>query len=153
MSDTKIYQTGIRGMLALANKLAKARDKDEALKMAAADDDLESVERLLREGAHINARKGAYKTTALMEASVQGNVDVMRFLIENGADVNLVDKDGWTALMGATVERRLESVKLLLEVGAHVDAENDKGQTALVMASGPEHTEIREALLEHGAEE
>jgi len=140
-------------MLALANKLAKARDKDEALKMAAADDDLESVERLLREGAHINARKGAYKTTALMEASVQGNVEVMRFLVENGADVNLVDKDGWTALMGATVEGRLESVKLLLELGAQVDAENDKGQTALVMASGPGHTEIREALLKYGAEE
>ena len=153
MSDSKIYQTGLRGMLAFANKLAKAKDKDEALKMAAAEDDLESVERLLREGAHINARKGAYRTTALMEASVQGNLAVMRFLIENGADVNLVDKDGWTALMGATVEGRLESVKLLLELGAEVDAQNDEGQTALVMATGTERAEIREALLEYGAEE
>ncbi|MGB6065331.1 MAG: ankyrin repeat domain-containing protein [Desulfomonilaceae bacterium] len=152
MSESKIYRTGIRGALALANKLARARDKDVAVRMAVAEDDIESLKRLLREGANINAAKGKYKTSILMEAAVRGNLAVMRLLLERGADVNMADRDGWTALMGATIQGRLEPVKLLLDYGADVNAKNHNGETALVMATGMKHAEIRDALLEHGAE-
>jgi ankyrin repeat protein len=152
MMESRIYRTGIRGAIALANRLAKARDKDEALRMAVFEDDLEWVERLLGEGADINAAKGEYKTTVLMEAAVRGNQGVMRLLLEKGANVNMADQDGWTALMGATVQGLVEPVKLLLENGADVSAKNHNGETALVMATGLKHTEIRDALLEHDAE-
>ncbi len=152
MKEQQIYQTGIRGVVALANKLAKARDKDEAIRMAVAEDDLEAVERLLSEGAEINAMKGPFKTSILMEAAVRGNVEVMKLLIEHGADVNMADKDGWTALMGAVVQGHTESVKLLLKHGAKVRARNHNGETALIMAAKMKHTEIRDALLEHDTE-
>ena len=152
MKAQEIYRTGIRGALALANKFAKARDKDEAIRMAVAEDDLEAVERLLREGAEINAVKGEFKTSILMEAAVRGNVGVMKLLIENGADLNMTDKDGWTALMGATVQGHMESVKLLLEQGVEVNAKNHNGETALVMAAGMNHTEILHALLPYSTE-
>jgi uncharacterized protein len=152
MSETRIYRTGIRGALAIANRVAKARDKDEALRIAVAEDDLESVERLLSEGANINAAKGDYKTTILMEAAVRGNLRLMVLLLEKGSDVNMADKDGWTALMGATVQGHLEPVKLLLDRGADVSAKNHNGETALVMADAMKHAEIRDALLAHDAE-
>jgi uncharacterized protein len=152
MSESKIYRTGIRGALALANRIAKARDKDEAARMAVADDDIESLERLLREGADINAARGKFKTTILMEAAVRGNVRVMQLLLERGAKVNVADQDGWTALMGATVQGWLEPVRLLLEHGADVQAKNHNGEKALVMATGMNHTEIRDALLQYDAE-
>jgi uncharacterized protein len=152
MSESKIYRTGIRGALALANRIARSRDKDEAARMAVAEDDIESLERLLREGIDVNAAKGEYKTTILMEAAVRGNMGVMRLLLEKGSNVNMADQDGWTALMGATVQGRLEPVKLLLEHGADVNAKNHNGETALVIATGMNHPEIREALLEHEAE-
>ena len=79
MSDSIIYRTGIRGAVDLANHLAKLRDKDERFRMAAANTDLEEMKRLLGEGTDINARKGPYETTALQEATVQGNVEVMGF--------------------------------------------------------------------------
>ena len=152
MKAQEIYRTGIRGALALANKFAKARDKDEAIRMAVAEDDVEAVERLLREGVEINAVKGEFKTSILMEAAVRGNVGVMKLLIENGADLNMTDKDGWTALMGATVQGHMESVKLLLEQGVEVNAKNNNGETALVMAAGMKHEEIMHALIQYCAE-
>lgn len=153
MSEPKIYQTGIRGAVALANKLAKARDKDEMLRLAAANTDLEEIKRLLDEGTAIDARKGPYQTTALLEATAQGNVEVMSFLINEGADVNAVDKDGWTALMGATVQGHLDSLKLLLEHGASVNAKNNSGETALVMATRLKYSEITDHLRKYGAEQ
>jgi uncharacterized protein len=151
MSKPKMYETGIRGAVRLALRLARARDKDQALRMAAEDGDLEEMNRLLEGGSHIDAKVGDYETTVLMEVSVQGNAEVMKFLIEKGANVNLSDKDGWTALMGATVQGHLGSVKLLLSHGAEVNAKNDNNETALMMAVKKSNQEIRDTLLVHGA--
>jgi uncharacterized protein len=151
MSESGMYRTGYRGALALANRIAKSRDKDEGLRFAVDQGDLALAERMLREGANINAAKGAYQTTVLMEAAVRGNVGIMSLLLEKGADVNARDKDGWSALMGATVQGHLQAVNLLLEHDADVNAKNHGGETALVMAVGSKNTAIKDALVAHGA--
>ncbi|OLQ11110.1 Ankyrin repeat family A protein 2 [Symbiodinium microadriaticum] len=53
-----------------------------------------------------------------MLACAQGNVDLVRRLLEAGADTNLADKDGATALMMAAGGRGVEIVRLLLDAGA-----------------------------------
>lgn len=153
MDDSKIYRTGIRGALEIANRMAKIRDKDEAARIAVAENNLEWLEQLLSEGADIDATKGKFKTTVLMEAAVRGNVEVMTMLLDKGADVNISDEDGWTALMGATVQGHLEPVKLLLEHGADVNAKNGNDDTALVMAIGLKHEEIAEVLQAYAGKE
>ena len=59
------------------------------------------------------------------------NVDMVKYLIEQGKDVNEVTrKSGFTALMGAACYGRVEIAKILLEHGADLDARDSKGFSA-----------------------
>ena len=53
-----------------------------------------------------------------MEASERGHTDVVKVLLEKGADVNAEDKEGKTALMGAKNIPGNDAVIQLLEKGA-----------------------------------
>lgn len=57
----------------------------------------------------------------------------MRFLLENGANVNVKANDGLTALIWASDNGCVEVVRLLLENGANVNAKKDDGQTVLMV--------------------
>ena len=80
-------------------------------------------------------------------------------LLDNGADVNLVEKNGSTALMLAAryseIDSNLETVRLLLEKGANVNIATGDGSTALIMAAKYSNIksflEITRLLLENGA--
>ena len=50
-----------------------------------------------------------------MLASETGHIDVVRLLLENGADVDSHHNGGWTALMPASQNGHLEVVHLLLQ--------------------------------------
>ena len=54
-------------------------------------------------GCTLNAQCGTNLTTALMEATKHGNLDMMKLLIQRGAQVNAGDKDKDTALHIAAV--------------------------------------------------
>ena len=57
--------------------------------VAARTGQLEAVRVLLRKGARVNATEQWHGQSALMWAVAQGHADVVRELIERGADVNL----------------------------------------------------------------
>lgn len=75
-------------------------------------------------------------------ASINGNVEVAKILIENGANVNKVDKLKKTSLMSAALNGGVELVKLLVENGANIHAENEYGKTALDFAESFGRKEI-----------
>jgi ankyrin repeat protein len=52
--------------------------------------------------------------TALMLAVSHGRLDMVRLLVETGADMNIQDEDGSTALMCAAEHGHTEIVKYLL---------------------------------------
>ncbi len=53
-----------------------------------------------------------------MLASSKGNIEVVKVLLDKGADANAKNKDGGTALMLAAQDGNLEVVKLLKARGA-----------------------------------
>jgi len=78
-------------------------------------------------------------------------LEVVRLLLDKGADVNAKADSGWTALMGAAWKGHLGVVKLLLEKGAKVDEGKDD-LTAIGAAAGGGHLEVVKLLLEKGAD-
>ena len=65
----------------------------------------------------------------------QGYKDLANFLLENGADINVRDKDGNTALMLAIINENTEIATFLIENGADVNAKTDSGETVLMVAA------------------
>lgn len=56
------------------------------------------VQMLLDYGADVNAPFASLQTTALMTSSFHGHVDVVRALLDHGANARAVDTQGSTAL-------------------------------------------------------
>ncbi|GFT35747.1 KN motif and ankyrin repeat domain-containing protein 3 [Nephila pilipes] len=71
------------------------------------------VQRLFSIG-DINMKATQNGQTALMLAVSHGKKDIVKILLDTGAEVNLQDKDGSTALMCAAEHGHLEIVKILL---------------------------------------
>ena len=84
------------------------------------------------QGADVNRRQSIAGTSAppLLWAALKGHVHVMKFLVDQGADVNLPTTDGQTSLMWAANESRVEAVKFLLEHDVEHTAKDVRGYTA-----------------------
>jgi hypothetical protein len=87
-----------------------------------------------------------------MLASLEGHLEVVRWLLEKGADVNAAEENGWTALMVASDNGHLPVVKLLVEKGADVNKAKNNGRTALIFASLWGYLPVVKWLLEKGAD-
>ena len=72
---------------------------------------------LLDRGADINAQNND-GCTALQEASLKGQEDVVEMLLDQEADINAEDNHGLTALQQASSSGHVEIVEMLLDRGA-----------------------------------
>ena len=84
--------------------------------------------------------------TILMAAVRSGNVNLVRFLLENGAATNLVDGSEQTALIIAAKGNNKKIVELLVPV-SDAKATTRDGYTALMAASNGGNEEIFKLLL------
>ena len=70
-------------------------------------------------------------TPLLMARAAKGHVDVVRCLLENGADVNARANRDFTPLMMAITNNRVNVAIFLMEQGADVNIQDKDGKTAL----------------------
>ena len=136
-----------------------------------------SVSALIAAGANVNVKEPEHDQTALMWAAAEKHPEVVRLLLEAGADIRArsriyaqtvtsevtqragreelnytVLRGGSTALLFAARSGDVESVRLLLAAGADVNDTLPTGMSALVLAAHSGHRLLAGLLLEKGAD-
>ena len=84
---------------------------------------------LLDKGASLFAKTKIGDHTPLHEAAKHGSTDVIRVLIERGADINVLAENGDTPLHLAVTWEKTSAVKVLLELGADIQKKDQSGYT------------------------
>lgn len=139
---------------------ARTLEGTTILQWAAARGDLTFVRFLLSQGAGASTRDLSQALVATAESElplVEKRIQVAKFLLDRGADVNARSPRGTTALMGPMKDIRTVSdadsrmVKFLLDCGADVNLQSDDGFTALMYAANSGDAEAVKVLLVHGA--
>ena len=100
----------------------------------------------------VNSQSFIDEGTPLYLASQAGHVDLVRLLIEHGADAGAQTKSGTTPLLRASFQGDVVMARLLIEHDANVAAKNEYGATLLYWASEQGDVDMARLLIEHGAD-
>ena len=125
---------------------------------ACKEGNLNKVKYFIKEaGYDVNERNEKpleYGRTPLMYAAGKGRFDVVKYLIDHGADVSKEDGYKQTALHYASTNGHLNVVEELLNKGAKVDVENEYCFTPLLLTakSGYNDVSLYVYLIDHGAD-
>ncbi len=141
-------------------------------------DPMPIIRKLLDAGANANAivnntprgrmREGSPRivfATALMRAAFAGDLELVKLLLERGADPAIVSRDGETMVSAAAglafihgyhrgrpPEERLQVVKLFVHLGNDVNQPDDYGITPLMAAANGGDTKLIQYLVDAGAD-
>jgi len=109
---------------------------------------------LIGNGAKLNgfARNGNMPTKPLILAVEFGKENLVRALLDEGADIETKDSQGTTPLIKAAEASRKEETKILLWKKANINATNNKGETPLIAAIKSGSEEIASLLLASGVD-
>ncbi|XP_024080647.1 ankyrin repeat domain-containing protein 17-like isoform X3 [Cimex lectularius] len=118
---------------------------------AASAGHVQVAEILLERGAGINTHSNEFKESALTLACYKGHLDMVRFLLEAGADQEHKTDEMHTALMEASMDGHVEVARLLLDSGAQVNMPTDSFESPLTLAACGGHVDLALLLIERGA--
>lgn len=115
---------------------------------------LEIARLLLDAGATTTINQGNHESgrTAFHEGALNGHIDIVQLLLEQGVDINRRTKKGSTALIYAAAGGHVNILRFLLEQGVDIDQRNDIGWNALNLSAKKGHRDVVDLLLEKGAQ-
>eukprot|EP00296_Roombia_truncata_P007815 JP446268.1.p1 GENE.JP446268.1~~JP446268.1.p1 ORF type:complete len:426 (+),score=101.51 JP446268.1:74-1279(+) len=124
----------------------------ESLLIAAARGQTADVERLLQSvdkfsnGSAIVHWEDGNQNTPLHHAAYSGHSDIVKQLMQAGADINAKNRDQWTPLHQASHNGHSNVVKQLMQAGADINAKSSHRDTPLNLAEKYERNTWRECV-------
>jgi ankyrin repeat protein len=125
-------------------------EEGTALLWAAVRDDIDVVRLLIANGADLDRPETLYNRSPLFPAAAYNHGEVIKILLESGADPNFHSNwgNGHTPLHYAVSNSSQEAVQALIEGGADLDSQTDGGVTPMMMARD---SELLSIFLDSGA--
>src|SRR5262249_22045458 len=134
----------------------------------------DAVKVLIESGANVNGKEATRGQTALMWAAAEGHAEIIRLLVQHGADVKATSRapsspkditdgesiykrvaprvDVFTPLQFAVQAGHLDAAKALLELGANMKDETPQAMSLLHLAIANAHYDVAAMLVDKGAD-
>jgi uncharacterized protein len=144
------YLLGLSFILAV--NVAATGAAEPRLIDAVKNQDQHTARTLLENRSHVNVNEADGEgMTALLWAAHWDEADMVKCLIEAGADVKATTRFGDTALHEAATLGDAAIIKALLQAGANPNAVRSEGDTPLMLAVRSGVTDAVRALIDNGA--
>ncbi len=115
---------------------------ENALMMAAINEDMPMIQTLLAKDAEVNKKGWA----PLHYAASSGNDEIVKVLLDHSAYIDAGSPNGSTPMMMAAAAGHITTVKLLLDEGADPTIKNQLGLNAADIAKRYNHRDIADGL-------
>ncbi|MFN2577558.1 MAG: ankyrin repeat domain-containing protein [Pyrinomonadaceae bacterium] len=143
------FATTLVMSIGIVSSLPKFKQRRQRYFAAAATDgNLHRMQLLRLAGVSVNSRDGSYPPLFL--AASEGRLNAVRYLLDQGADVNTLDHAGNTALTEATYYGHLLVIRELLVRGANINSISNTG-TPLDIAERRNNDAVADLLKHYGA--
>jgi len=119
-----------------------------ALWLATSSGNQEKTRALVEAGAKLDIKGGEYLTTPLGNAVLQEDMDLVRYFLGKGANVNVRSKTNSSPAQYAVSKGNLEILKMLKAAGADLDGlEGEEDASLLIIAATLNKQDILDYLL------
>ena len=137
----------------LVEKVAKDFQSQPLLHIAAKKGNIEHIRRLLDFGEFVDcAPPDKSGETPLMWAARYNVEEIVQFLVEKGASLEIQDGNGYTPLHHAAMGGKEANILRLIKLGADILKESYRHYSPVHLACIDGHKEAVRLLLGHGAE-
>lgn len=159
---TTLHIAVLSGFYALVDDLLEHKDATDLhksdswgyqpLHWACRKDDIALIERLLKAGADVNARRHGTNMTPIWLAAREGHEEVVQYLLDQGAEVDVQDENFGSSLHAAAEDGSTSVVRQLLDHSANVNLTGGLHRRPLNAAAYYGHIEVVQLLLQKGAD-
>lgn len=142
-SNSSLAEKNINQSVSFIHNAIKSGDLEKVKKLVNST----NIDAVITEGAS-NYRMGM---SFLMYAAEKNKIEIVKYLLQNGANVNYVNKNFGTALHYASGTADRDVISLLLNSGLKVNTPAKNTKTPLMIASEGGNFNIVEYLIQQGA--
>ncbi len=111
-----------------------------------------AVEMLIKKGSDVHRCEVISGHSAILEATKMGHYEIVKLLIDSGADPEIKDKFGFTPILMAVVEKQFNCLATLLGYGVILERRDDNFDTPLLAAIRCNNIEAVRLLISAGSD-